>query len=78
MLKQLGISRIRLLTNNPHKIDFLRHAGLDVADRVALLVPVNPFNARYVRTKHERAGHFAQAPSAHAAVDGPGSLPAAG
>jgi GTP cyclohydrolase II len=60
MLKQLGISRIRLLTNNPHKIDFLRRAGLDVVDRVALLAPVNAFNAHYVQTKHERAGHFAQ------------------
>ena len=78
MLKQLGISRIRLLTNNPHKIDFLRRAGLDVVDRVALLAPVNPFNARYVQTKHERAGHFAQAPPAQAAGDDPGSVPAAG
>jgi GTP cyclohydrolase II len=64
MLKQLGISRIHLLTNNPHKIDSMRRGGLDVVDRVALLAPVNPFNARYVQTKHERAGHFAQAPPA--------------
>lgn len=80
MLKQLGISRIRLLTNNPHKIDFLRRAGLDVVDRVALLAPVNAFNAHYVQTKHERAGHFAQALAPHAAlaaqavVDDPGAL----
>ena len=81
MLKQLGISRIRLLTNNPHKIDFLRRAGLEVTDRVALLAPVNAFNARYVQTKHERAGHFAPvlaAHAAHAAADGPDSVPAAG
>ncbi len=69
MLKQLGISRIQLLTNNPHKIEFMRRAGLDVVDRVALLAPVNPFNARYVQTKHERAGHFAQLPSAAALSD---------
>jgi len=62
MLKQLGISRIRLLTNNPHKVEFMRRAGLDVVDRVALLAPVNAFNARYVQTKQKRAGHFAQAP----------------
>jgi GTP cyclohydrolase II len=81
MLKQLGISSIRLLTNNPHKIDSLRRGGLDVVDRVALLAPVNPFNARYVRTKHERAGHFAQAlPAlmAQAALDDPGTVPGAG
>ncbi|HVQ05879.1 MAG TPA: GTP cyclohydrolase II RibA [Burkholderiaceae bacterium] len=64
MLKQLGISRIQLLTNNPHKIDSMRRGGLDVVDRVALLAPVNPHNARYVQTKHQRAGHYAQAPLA--------------
>lgn len=69
ILKQLGISRIELLTNNPHKIDFMRRGGLDVVNRVALLAPVNPFNARYVQTKHERAAHFTQASSAHAARD---------
>jgi len=78
MLNQLGISRIRLLTNNPHKVDFMRRAGLDVVDRIALLAPVNAFNARYVQTKHERAGHFAQAAPAPAACDDPGNVPAAG
>jgi GTP cyclohydrolase II len=78
MLKQLGIPRIRLLTNNPHKIDFMRRGGLDVVDRLALLAPVNAFNARYVQTKHERAGHFAQVPPALPAGDDPGIVPAAG
>lgn len=78
MLKQLGISRIRLLTNNPHKIDFLRRGGLDVVARVALQAPVNPFNARYVQTKHERAGHFAQVLAAQAVGDDRGGVPAAG
>jgi GTP cyclohydrolase II len=77
MLKQLGISRIRLLTNNPHKVAFMRRAGLDVVDRVALLAPVNAFNARYVQTKHDRAGHFAQALAAQSACDDPGVFPAA-
>jgi GTP cyclohydrolase II len=78
MLKQLGIPRIRLLTNNPHKIDFMRRGGLDVVDRLALLAPVNAFNARYVQTKHERAGHFAQVPPALPAGDDPGIVPGAG
>ena len=69
MLKQLGISRIHLLTNNPDKIDAMRCGGLDVVDRVALLAPVNRFNARYVQTKHERAGHFVHAPPAPPARD---------
>lgn len=79
MLAQLGISRIRLLTNNPHKVDFMRRAGLDVVDRVALLAPVNVFNARYVQTKRERAGHFAlAAPAPAACEDEPGTVAAAG
>jgi GTP cyclohydrolase II len=58
MLKQLGISQIHLLTNNPAKVDAMRRGGLAVVDRIDLLAPVNPFNARYVETKHLRAGHF--------------------
>jgi GTP cyclohydrolase II len=58
MLEALKIKRISLLTNNPRKIDVLRKAGIDVADRVPLLAPVNAHNARYVRTKHELAGHL--------------------
>jgi GTP cyclohydrolase II len=69
MLKQLGISRIQLLTNNPHKIDAMRRGGVDVVDRIALLAPVNPLNARYVQTKHERAGHFAPGLPAQPARD---------
>lgn len=58
MLQALGIPRIRLLTNNPAKIEALRAAGIDVVDRVPLVAPVNSHNARYLQTKHERAGHL--------------------
>lgn len=58
MLQALGIRRIRLLTNNPKKIEALRAAGIEVVDRIALLAPVNAHNARYVQTKHDRAGHL--------------------
>ena len=58
MLRELGFTRIRLLTNNPHKIDALRAAGIEVVDREPLLAPVNRHNARYVRTKRQRAGHL--------------------
>jgi GTP cyclohydrolase II len=37
----------------------MRRGGLEVVERVALLAPVNRHNARYVQTKHERAGHLA-------------------
>lgn len=58
MLKHLGIGRIRLMTNNPLKIDALREAGIDVVDRLPSHATVNAHNARYLRTKRERAGHL--------------------
>jgi GTP cyclohydrolase II len=58
MLRELGIGRIRLLTNNPNKIEALRRHGIEVVDRLALHGPVNPHNARYVQTK-QAAGHLA-------------------
>lgn len=58
MLRALGYERIRLLTNNPGKIDALRDAGIEVVDRVPLHGPVNTHNARYMQTKRLRAGHL--------------------
>ncbi|MCW7539136.1 GTP cyclohydrolase II [Aquabacterium sp. A7-Y] len=58
MLKSLGIQRIRLMTNNPKKIEAIRSGGIDVVDRIPLIAPVNPHNARYIDTKRERAGHL--------------------
>lgn len=58
MLQALGIARIRLLTNNPQKIDALRAAGIDVVERVPLIAAVNTHNTRYVQTKRDQAGHL--------------------
>ncbi|MEO7853602.1 MAG: GTP cyclohydrolase II [Rubrivivax sp.] len=58
MLHDLGIQRIRLLTNNPHKIDALRRAGIEVVDRLPSNVPVNGHNQRYMQTKQDLAGHW--------------------
>ena len=58
MLKALGVERVNLLTNNPRKIEALRKAGIEVAERVPLLAPLNSHNERYVRTKHQFAGHL--------------------
>jgi len=57
MLQALGHTRIQLLTNNPQKIEALRHAGIDVVDRVPVHGPVTAHNERYVRTKRQ-AGHL--------------------
>lgn len=57
MLQALGLVRVQLFTNNPHKIDVLRRAGIEVVERVALTVPSQTHNQRYVEAKR-RAGHW--------------------
>jgi GTP cyclohydrolase II len=58
LLRALKITRIRLLTNNPQKISALREHGIDVVGRVPLVTTSNSHNERYLRAKHERAGHL--------------------
>lgn len=58
MLKLLGVGAIRLMTNNPAKVDALREAGVEVAERVPHQLPPNPHNARYLATKRDRTGHL--------------------
>lgn len=58
MLNHLGIKQVRLITNNPLKIEALKASGVDVVDRVALLVGDNPLNADYLRTKRDRMDHL--------------------
>ena len=60
MLHQLGIDRIRLLTNNPHKISALQEYGITVAGRLPLVAAINPHNQRYLEAKLDRAGHLAE------------------
>ena len=57
ILRHLGVRKMRLLTNNPKKIISLRGYGLEVVDRVAICVPVNKHNYRYLHTKKEKMGH---------------------
>lgn len=57
MLRQLGIARIRLLTNSPHKVRELRARGIEVQSIETLPGTPNEHNERYLRTKRERAGH---------------------
>ena len=58
MLELLGLDRIRLLTNNPAKVDGLAGAGVTVVERVPHTPPSNPHNAAYLDTKRRRAGHL--------------------
>ena len=59
LLKDLGLSRVRLLTNNPKKTDAFIYGGFDleVIDQVPILPPANEHNERYLATKREKLGH---------------------
>lgn len=58
MLDLLGVSAIRLMTNNPKKVAAMAEAGVDVAERVQHQLPDNPHNARYLATKRDKSGHL--------------------
>lgn len=60
MLVDLGVKRLRLLTNNPRKIRALAGFGLEVVERVPLHAGENLHNQRYLRTKVEKLGHLEQ------------------
>ena len=58
ILSDLGLKKIRLLTNNPKKIVGLEGYGLEIVERVPVLRPPSDHNARYLRTKKEKLGHL--------------------
>jgi 3,4-dihydroxy 2-butanone 4-phosphate synthase / GTP cyclohydrolase II len=58
ILLDLGLSSIRILTNNPKKIVGMDGYGLSVAEQLPLAVPPNPHNTGYLRTKRDRMGHL--------------------
>ena len=58
ILTDLGISKVRLLTNNTDKVTQLRELGLDVVEQVPLIVGVGPNNHQYLETKRDRMGHI--------------------
>ncbi len=58
MLKELGITRVRLLTNNPAKISELEKHGIEVVERVALSFEPNDYNKKYLYTKKTKMNHF--------------------
>ena len=58
ILSDLGLSSIRLLTNNPKKRGGLEGYGLSIVERVPLEVPPNKFNIRYLATKKSKLGHL--------------------
>jgi GTP cyclohydrolase II len=58
ILRHLGLQQVRLLTNNPLKHSALEQYGVQVVERVPLIMPPNPVNHDYLRTKADRMGHL--------------------
>lgn len=58
IIRDLGVKRIRLLTNNPRKVLGLEAYGIEVAERVPLEVPARSGNIAYLRTKQQKLGHL--------------------
>ena len=58
ILRDLGVTRMRLLTNNPKKVVGLQGYGLDIVERVPLEMNPNAVNERYLRTKRDKLGHL--------------------
>jgi len=58
ILRALGISQVRLLSNNPDKVEALQRAGVEVLERVPCEVEPNPHAEEYIRTKKEKLGHL--------------------
>jgi 3,4-dihydroxy 2-butanone 4-phosphate synthase/GTP cyclohydrolase II len=57
ILRDIGISKIRLITNNPVKRVALEGYGLEIVENIPIEIEVNPYNETYMRTKKERMGH---------------------
>ncbi|MFA7421902.1 MAG: GTP cyclohydrolase II, partial [Melioribacteraceae bacterium] len=58
ILKDLGLSKIRLITNNPKKIIGLKGYELDIVDRIPVEMKPNQSNSKYLKTKKEKLGHL--------------------
>lgn len=58
MLDHLGIKQLRLMTNNPRKVDALAKQGFDIVERIPLRTGQNPHNTKYLATKAGKLGHL--------------------
>jgi GTP cyclohydrolase II len=58
ILKALGVSKVRLLSNNPEKVEALQRAGVEVVERVPCEVSASPHAEEYLKTKKEKLGHL--------------------
>jgi len=58
IFKDLDLKNIKLITNNPKKIDYVESIGVKIVDRIPAITKLNKFNEHYVNTKKEKMGHL--------------------
>ncbi|RFU13061.1 GTP cyclohydrolase II [Rhodobacteraceae bacterium W635] len=58
ILRRMGFSAVRLMTNNPRKVTMMKEEGITVTDRVPLVTPANRHNAHYLDVKAKKSGHL--------------------
>lgn len=58
MLKSLGIKSLKLMTNNPDKIEQLEEFGIEISERVPIVIKPGEFNRRYYEIKKEKMRHL--------------------
>lgn len=58
ILRHLGVQSVRLITNNPSKMDALKSFGIEIVERVRMNIPATSENLRYLKTKRDKMGHL--------------------
>ena len=58
ILKDLNVSRVKLITNNPKKINFVKGLGIEIIERIAAITAINQYNEGYLQVKKDEMGHF--------------------
>jgi len=58
ILKDLNISKLQLITNNPTKINFVESLGIEITQRIPAITSINKYNKNYIETKKEEMGHL--------------------
>ncbi|MCR1816018.1 GTP cyclohydrolase II [Aliarcobacter butzleri] len=58
ILKDLGLNKMKLITNNPRKINFFENSGIEIVERIPSITKTNKFNENYLKTKKNELGHL--------------------
>ena len=58
ILEDLNINKLKLITNNPKKIDYIKNLGVDIVERIPSITKSNQYNEHYLKTKKDHMGHL--------------------